>query len=310
MPKSQPLVTFITVNFNQLELTCEMFDSLRKISYDNFEVILVDNASKVNPEAHVRKYYPEVKVIVSDENLGFAGGNNLAIPYCSGEYLFFINNDTELVVDVVQDLLAVFDKVPNLGMVSPKLCYFPEDTDNQQIIQYVGTTPVSNITGRNKTIGTMELDKGQYTELKPTPYAHGAAMMMPRKVLDEVGMMSEKFFLYYEELDWCERIRRAGYEIYVEPNTLIYHKESVSVGKMSAFKTYYLTRNRILFMRRNRTKMQLMFFYLFLITVTIPKNVILYAIKGDWDHLNSFWKGIWWNVQHTETTEKKTLIPA
>ena len=128
--------------------------------------------------------------------------------------------------------------------------------------------------------------------------------MIPKKVIELTGPMDELFFLYYEELDWSERIKKAGFEVYVEPNALVFHKESVSVGKLSTLKTYYLNRNRILFMRRNKNLFQFTFFLLFLALATIPKNTIVFIIKGQWDHLKAFYKAISWNLSHPKKSKK------
>lgn len=305
MDSNQPLVSIITVNFNQLDITCALFDSIRRNSYKNVEVILVDNASRENPEQYISVNYPEVKFLRSEKNLGFAGGNNLALPEVSGEYLFFVNNDAELTDNCIEILLAQFEKNPKLGIISPRLCYYPSDeTDHKQLIQFVGCTPVNNFTARNKTIGILEEDKGQYTTPKAIPYIHGAAMMIPTEVIKKTGPMDEMFFLYYEELDWSERIKKAGYEVYVEPNALVFHKESVSVGKLSTLKTYYLNRNRILFMRRNKNPLQVLLFSLFLVFATIPKNTIVFILKGQWDHLQAFYKAIFWNLSHPKHSSK------
>ena len=310
MADQYPLISIITVNFNQLTVTCEMLDSLQNLDYPNLEIIVVDNHSTTNPSKHLSQYYPNVKCIISRKNLGFAGGNNLGIAQAKGDYLFFVNNDTELTKGMLTPLLNLFAKVENLGVVCPKICYYPERDDVKDIIQYMGATPVNNYTARNAIIGEREFDEGQYQGARPTPYAHGAAMMVSKRVIDKVGMMPEDFFLYYEELDWCEQIRRAGFEIYVEPQSKIYHKESISVGKANPFKTYYLTRNRILFMRRNRTKAELALFTLFLVFVTIPKNVISYFVRGEFQHLQAFVKGVWWHVNQNYRKRQGELFPA
>jgi len=305
MNSSKPLVTIITVNYNQLEITCALFDSIRRNSYKNIEVILVDNASKENPHQYVTEHYPEVISLRSEKNLGFAGGNNLALPHVNGEYLFFVNNDAELTDNCIELLLSQFQKNPKLGIISPMLCYYPsEETNHKKIVQFAGSTPVNNFTARNKTIGNLEEDKGQYTTPKPIPYIHGAAMMIPAKVMEVTGPMDEMFFLYYEELDWSERIRNAGFEVYVEPNALVYHKESVSVGKLSTLKTYYLNRNRILFMRRNKSGIQTILFCIFFGIATFPKNAIMFAVKGQWDHLKAFCRAITWNITHEKKSPK------
>jgi len=290
--KKNALVSIITVNYNQADVTCQMLESLKKLTYPNIEVIVVDNGSNEDPTDKIRNAFPSTKIIVSKQNLGFAGGNNLGIVVSKGEYLFFVNNDTELTTDIIENLLAAFKKNIKIGVASPKIYYY----DQPKMIQYAGYTPINPCTARNSTIGQFEIDNGQYNLPHPTPYAHGAAMMVSREAINKGGMMPECFFLYYEEFDWCEKIRNAGFEIYYQPEATIYHKESVSVGKLSSMKTYYLTRNRILFMRRNASAFSLMLFTFFLIVVTIPRNLFMFCIKGEFDKVHSFARGVLWNL--------------
>ncbi|MDZ7845886.1 MAG: hypothetical protein U5L96_03410 [Owenweeksia sp.] len=127
---------------------------------------------------------------------------------------------------------------------------------------------------RNQTRGWMEEDKGQYDQIAPTAYIHGAAMMISKKVLEEVGPMYEDYFLYYEELDWSERIRKAGYELLYRGHAKVYHKESVSTGVNSPLKLYYLNRNRLLFARRNFPPLNRLacYSYYFFAVVRLPKK--------------------------------------
>lgn len=306
---SPPLVTIITVNFNQTDATCDLLDSIRRQEYRNVEIFVVDNGSRENPAAIFETNYPEMQFIRSERNLGFAGGNNLASKKAKGDFLFFVNNDAELTEGCIERLLALFERVPDLGIVSPLICYAPslerverpdkgrdyKNDKKKDVVQYAGMTRVNPFTGRNRTIGNKEPDKGQFAEPQPTAYAHGAAMMIPRRVLEQVGPMDEDFFLYYEELDWCERIRRAGYSVWLEPRARVYHKESLTMQKLGALKTYYLNRNRVWFMRRNYGGWRHVVFYVFLFVVTIPKNVLLYLFRGEMDNLKAFLRGIWWN---------------
>lgn len=289
-----PLVSIITVNYNQADVTCAMLESMKRLTYQQIEVIVVDNASKENPTAKIKTVYPDAHIILSKENLGFAGGNNLGIKAAKGDYLFFVNNDTELTPDLITHLLEPFSTMKDMGVVCPKIYYF----DQPDMIQYAGYTPINPFTARNSTIGQFETDKGQYNTGGPTPYAHGAAMLVSRKAIEKAGLMPDFYFLYYEELDWCEQIRRAGFEIYYEPKATIYHKESISVGKFSPLKIYYITRNRILFMRRNARTLHLALFTLFLTFVTIPKNLLVYALKGEFTLAHSFIRGVAWNLRN------------
>jgi GT2 family glycosyltransferase len=294
-----PLISIITVNYNGLDMTIDLLKSIDNQSYKNIEIFVVDNASNEDPAAFFQKNYSQVKYIRSEKNLGFAGGNNLAVKVAKGNFLFFINNDAEITEGCLQKLVALFAEKPKLGIVSPLLLYFNESKgSDKDLIQYAGTTRVHSVTARNRTLGEKEWDNGQFNTATETAYAHGAAMMIKRQVVDNVGLMFEDFFLYYEELDWCERIRKAGYDIYVEPRARVYHKESASVGQMSTLKTFYINRNRIYFMRRNFGGINLLLFSLFLVFITIPKNVLMFLLRGQVDHAKVFLKAVWWNVTH------------
>jgi GT2 family glycosyltransferase len=296
----EPLVSIITINYNQLQYTLELLESLRHTNYKNIEVIVVDNASKENPKAEINEKYPEVKVVVSDENLGFAGGNNLGIKASSGKYLFFLNNDTEVDANTFGPLVNLFETRKDAGIASPKILYF----NSGDTIQYVGCSKINPYTGRNHREGFKEKDRGQFDSLRVTDLAHGAAMMVPRSVVDKVGLMPELFFLYYEELDWCETIKNAGFKIYVVPEAKIYHKESMSVGKNSTLKTYYMTRNRLLFMRRHTSGVTKVSWMLFFLLFSIPKNSLSFALKSETEHLRAFWKGFMWNMTHSSNGKK------
>lgn len=305
MKKNQPLVSIITVNYNQLQVTLDMLESVFQCGYSNIEAIVVDNGSVFDASENIREQFPKVKYIRSKHNLGFAGGNNLGLRNCSGDYVFLLNNDAILPKGALERLVDFAMSRPKLGAVSPLICYFNDVGEKQDLIQYAGTTFVHPLTARNKTIGEKTLDFGQFDHPRPTAYAHGAAMLIPKTVIEKVGLMPEEFFLYYEELDWCEKMRRMGFEIMVEPRAKVYHKESLSIGQASPLKTYYLNRNRILFMRRNRKWWQFAFFCLFLCAVTIPKNAVSFLIRKDYPNLRAFFRAIKWNAVSIVTKESK-----
>ena len=293
---NNPLVSMIILNFNQIKVTCEFIESTKKLTYRNFEIILVDNASNENPTKLIQENYPFVKLIVNETNLGFTGGNNVGIEAAKGDYIFVVNNDTEVTENLLEELLKPFGSDPSVGVVSPKIRYF----HHPDTLQYAGFTEINPITGRNKSIGDKEVDTGQYEKAGYTAYAHGAAMLLKREVIEKVGALADNFFIYYEELDWSARIRRAGYRIYYQPSALIYHKESITMGKESALKAYYHNRNRILFMRRNSTGFQFSLFFVFLVIAIIPKTILKYTFKGQFEHLKSLFRGILCNLSHSK----------
>jgi GT2 family glycosyltransferase len=286
-----PLVSIISINYNQARVTCELIESLKKVHYPKIEIIIVDNASSEDPSSIAA--YPEVQLLRSNSNLGFSGGNNLGIRAAKGSYLLFLNNDTEVEPDFLEPLVTLMESNKAIGMVTPKIVYF-----GTNIIQYAGSHSINPFTGRGKKIGSMEVDNGQYNDVRETSLGHGAALMVSRKLIQSIGLMPELFFLYYEEHDWCEKAKRAGFKIYYSGVTKIYHKESMSVGKNSILKTYYMNRNRVVFMRRNVFGVKRLISLLFYFFISVPKNTIKFISKGEFDHLKALYKALAWNLTH------------
>jgi len=291
---SYPLVSIVTVNFNGSEDTCELIESLRLISYPNFEIIVVDNHSENDNPRIIKERFPSVVLYESNINMGFAGGNNLGIMRARGEYILLLNNDTIVDKGFLEPLVAKMQQDPSIGCVSSKLRFYYD----RSVIQFAGYTPIDHRTMRSFAIGYREKDKGQHDADTITPYAHGAAMMVSMKVIREIGIMSYIFFLYYEEADWSYRIKKAGYTIWYVHNSLVYHKESVSVGKLSASKVYYQNRNRIVFMRRNVEGKDFYIGILYQLAVAIPKNALKYLVKGRTTYFYAYLRAIGWHLKN------------
>jgi GT2 family glycosyltransferase len=291
-------VSVVTVNFNQPQVTEELLRSI-SIASPPLQLIVVDNGSKTDHTAGWRTKYPAVEFIRSEKNLGFAGGNNLGIKQATGEYIFLVNNDTEFTAGLIEKLVEVMEHHPEAGMVSPKVKYYA----NKDLIQYAGYTPINYYTCRNNCIGKGEKDDGKYDNSPTqTAYCHGSAMMIRKTAIEKAGMMNESFFLYYEELDWCERIKRAGYQSWVCTDAVIYHKESISVGKKSKLKEYFMNRNRILFMRRNAPVLNRAIFYAYFGLLVVPRNVLAYVKDKNYDFIPTLFKAIWWNFAHSKNS--------
>ncbi len=142
------------------------------------------------------------------------------------------------------------------------------------------------------------VDSGQFDQDTTTNFVHGAAMMIPIEVVRKVGLMAEIYFLYYEELDWGARIRAAGYELWYVHNSTVMHKESISTGRLTPFKTYYMNRARILYLRRNVKGFQFLVAFLYQTFISIPKNAATFMIKKQRGHFYAYIKAILWNVKH------------
>ncbi len=304
--QNKPLVSLISINYNQSAITLDMLRSLRDVSYENIEIIVVDNASPDDDPDVIKKEFPEVTLIKSKKNLGFAGGNNIGIRASKGDYILLLNNDTEVPPHFLEPLVDLLESNPEIGMVSPKIKFHW----NPELIQYAGYTKMNPYTIRNSSIGYHQKDNEEFNTITETNAPHGAAVMIPRRVIEKVGMMTEVYFLYYEEHDWAEIVKRAGYKIYYQPQSFILHKESVSTGKDSPFKTYYLTRNRLIFTRRNLTGLTKLISICFQVLVSCPKNTLQYLLRGKMAHLKAFWKGIFWNITHSKSIKDNPKLIA
>ena len=278
-------LSIITVNYNGLKDTCALIESIP--FNENMEVIVVDNASKEDEASIILERYPQVNVIKSKTNLGFAGGNNLGIKTAKGKYLFLINNDTIFKEFNVHGLIQRLESSPDIGIVCPKIRF----AWGNNPIQFAGYTRLSKITVRNQAIGYGEEDLGQYDTPHPTPYAHGAAMLIKREAIEKIGLMPDCYFLYYEEIDWSMMFTHAGYEIWYEPSCTIYHKESQSTGQSSPLRTYYMTRNRLLLVKRNWQRIYKYLAYCYLTCIVAPRDIIKYLLKGKWNLSLAVFKG-------------------
>jgi hypothetical protein len=292
--ESMPLVSIVTINYNQSKITLELLNSLRNITYPNIEIIVVDNASPNDKPDILKTEHPDIMLIKSEKNIGFAGGNNLGVRVSKGDYLLFINNDTEVERGFLEPMVKLLENDRTIGMVSPKILFY----HSPDTIQYAGYYPMNPYTMRQNLVGYRQKDIGQYNETKETYAIHGAAMMVPRRVITQVGMMTEIYFLYYEEHDWCVRIKRAGYSVYYQPQSVVFHKESVSTGKESPLKIYYIARNRILYSRRNSKGLTRVINFIYFNLVSFPKSLVQYILQRRFDLVVPIFKAFTWNFFH------------
>jgi len=292
---SRPLVSIITINWNQAQVTNELLASLKNTSYTNYEIIVVDNASKGDDVRLILEAFPEIKLVRCDENLGFSGGNNAGISAADGKYILLLNNDTEVESGFLEPLVEHMESCPGTGIVSPKIYYY----DNVGMIQYAGSSGINPYTGRGNFIGHNQMDADVFNEAGVTAYSHGAAMLFSRELLNKIGPLDEQYFAYYEELDFCERARKAGYEIHYVPQSTVFHKESMSIGKANPFKVYLTTRNRLLFMRKNYKGIALWINLLFFTCLALPKNVSYYLARREFRFLFAFCRGFLWHFRNS-----------
>jgi GT2 family glycosyltransferase len=281
-----PKVSIILVQYNQQHLTKACLDSLSRITYPNYEIFVIDNGS-TNSSIEQMTHTPQIRWINSAINLGFAGGNNLALQQITEGHVLLLNNDTVVPAGFLEPLVATLINHPEAGIVSPKIKYF----NSNDIIQYAGTGEIHPFTCRGTTRGFQEKDRGQWDEEIPTGLAHGACMLISRNVLDRIGNLYEGYFLYYEEYDYCLRARQAGFQIYYNGLTHILHKASMTVGMESSLKCYQMARNRILFARRNFSAGQSLASVTYYYVLAMPKKILRELLALRFDNLLAVIKG-------------------
>jgi len=297
-----PLVSIVVVNYKNVPVTRDLLNSLRSVTYPSIEVIVVDNKSDDDIAETLPVEFPEIKLILSQKNLGYAGGNNLGIMASRGELILVINNDVEVAPGFLEPLAGVFRRFPLAGIVSPKIVYH-----DSHKIQYAGSTGINPWTGRGKKIAHLKDDDGTYDYTTETELIHGACMMFSRRFIVEAGLMPEIFFLYYEEHDWAQAAKRKGFKLYFAGASKIYHKASSTVGKESPLQTYHMTRNRLIYLRRNVANPAFIGSMLFFIFLSVPKNMMRYVMRGDMANSLAFVRGIVWHFGHNPVRINQTV---
>lgn len=294
-----PKISIVAVNYNGTEYTRQFLYAMRKVTYPNFDVWIVDNNSP-QPCHELQTEFPEANFIFSTQNLGFAGGNNLAIVKCQADIIGLVNNDTIPDPDFLNPIATLFQSDDKIGIVGAKMIYHSPP----QLIQFAGSKGFNYFTGRAFSIGNKHADSPVYQQNYPSQLAHGAGMFIHQKVFQQIGLMFEDYFLYYEELDFCERAKRAGFSIWFCGQSRILHLESMSTGKASKLKLYYLNRNRLLFLRRNATGLKKYLSITWFLLLAFPKTLIQQLINRQWDKALALIQGLWWNIRYQIPKDK------
>ena len=205
-----------------------------------------------------------------------------------------LNNDTTVSSNFSRPIIEAFRKHPEVGVVASKIHF----SHSPGVIQYAGSSNMNPYTLTSFANGWGKMDQGQFDEPGYTALAHGAAMTVSRKAIEQVGLMAEHYFLYYEELDWCLQLQKAGYKTWFAPESLIFHKESMSTGKQSPLKEYFKTRNRLLLARRQFFGLQRVICITYLLLIANPFHLIKKLLKGQYSLAVAQLKGLLWHLSN------------
>jgi GT2 family glycosyltransferase len=274
-----PHVAIILLTWNQRQVTLECLDSLDKMEYapDRLEVIVADNGSTDGTCEAIRTGYPRVVLIENGENLGFAAGNNAGIEYAlrtSAQYIMLLNNDTVVVPDMLTRLIEIAEHDPGIGIVGPKMLYY----DTPDIIWCAGNQ-INWRNGDTRRLQANEHDHDEHDKPHEVDFITGCAICVRRQVIDQIGRLDPRFFIYYEETDWCVRAHAAGWGILYVPRARLYHKVSMTMGATSPATEYYMNRNVLLFLAKNRSGLAA-FWSVFLACMRNLLTVSAYTVKS------------------------------
>lgn len=243
-----PAVSIVVLNWNRREETLACLASVQQLRYPRFEVVVVDNASRDDSVAAIRARHPEATLIETGDNLGYTGGNNIALrraQAAGADYALLLNNDVEVAPDCLQLMIDAAESDPSIAMAGPTVYYY----ERPELIWSAGGV-IDWKHGVTRMAGVDEHDDGQFGDQpRPVDFVSGCALLIKLPVVQRIGLLDDRFFAYYEETEWCARAARHGYRTVHVPRARVWHKVLPHQRAESRTVRYYMTRNRLLFLK-------------------------------------------------------------
>jgi GT2 family glycosyltransferase len=306
---NRKLASVIILNFNGKEYLPKCLGSLKRQTYSETEVILVDNASIDGSVQYVQKNFPWVKIVQNSRNIGFAEGNDEGANYASGDYLVFLNYDTEVDSKWLERLIEAAETYPDVAVCGSKIL----DMERRDIIQEVGG--LCDAYGFSLSRGWGEIDRHQYKEIIETFYVSGASLLIKKKIAEKIGLFDPKYFFNQEDVDVCWRAHLVGYKVVVNPLSIIYHKGGGSAlgapgANIDKKKGKYLTSTwRRYFAERNILRTVLKNYSILTLAKLLPtfffmyfSEIVLYILTSRSDVAMTYLNALWWNARNIKDT--------
>lgn len=290
LPKN-PSVGVVILNYNGKYLTETCVRSVLASSYPLTTLFVVDNASTDGSVEHICKLFPDVQMVENSENLGCAGGRNIAYQKAFQQgykYILSLDNDTRIKSSMIEELVAVAESDPRIGVLGPKV-YADDDS---QTIQCAGgrITYTQNVCSER---GAGEIDRGQYDRIEDVDYVSGSGGMIRCEVFGRANFLDENFYLYaHEDTDFCMRVRQAGYRIVYVPEAVMWHKGGATIGGYSPRKKYVEAVNSAYFVRKYGTSIQQVK-YIFFAGFGLIYALIVQSLRGNHQAVFAKARGIW-----------------
>ena len=284
-----PPVTVIIVAWNQLEKTLACLETVDALDYPNDHTLLVDNGSEPPLSEAIAARFPGVETLRLPANRGFAGGYNAGLRHAlkaGGRYFLLLNNDTLLEPDALARLVAALEASADVGLATAKIYYAAEP----QRIWTVGAN--LNVFLDLKDGGAGQLDTGQWDAPRDVDFAPFCALLIRRETLEQVGLLDEAFFLYYEDMDYCRRARAAGWRIRLCPEARVLHDVSASSGgRDSPMERYWMAQSSGRYFRKHGRGPRLFLIIPFRLASALKMTARL-LLAGKPDALRAYWRGL------------------
>jgi len=303
-------ISVIILNYNGIKFLESCLKSLLNSTYEGFEIVIVDNSSKDSSVEYLEKNFShetKIKLLLLDKNYGYAIGNNMGYKNTNSdsEFIFFLNNDTEVEKDCIEKIVNKMEKDASIGAAQPKI----RSMRDRKKIDAVGG--MVDYYGRTWHRGFNENDYGQYNSVNETFYAQGAAIVVRRDVIKKIGLFDPSYFMYYEETDLCWRIWLSGYKVVVIPDAIVYHYGGGATtlndywGKY--FKFFHLRKNHIMTMLKNFSLSNI-FKYSLPFSTRMLITAIRWSLSGEKAKAMAYYNSFWWIISHTDLIIKRRLF--
>lgn len=264
-------ILVVILNYKSMQDTLACVESIEKSDYNSFDILVIDNKSPNDSFAFLRKHLPHIRLLETEKNLGYAGGNNVGLRIALEEgydAVLVLNNDTVVDPHCLSAFVKTSKEFPN-AVLGARLYQYQEP----ELLQHFGGI-WDKSRGKFRCVPQDGKDsKQEWNEVKKLDFLTGAALFIPSPILRKVGLFEESFFLYYEEIDWCTQVNKMGFSCLYCPGAKIWHKESASFENPRPPQMYFLTRNRLLYLQRNCSKGQFLFL---LITQHLYRAILLH----------------------------------
>ncbi|GBE20401.1 poly-beta-1,6-N-acetyl-D-glucosamine synthase [archaeon BMS3Abin17] len=280
-----PKVSILIINYNGGDKVIRCLNSVMKLDYPSYEIIVIDNGSSDGSQEKIKKEFSQIKLVENKENLGSVGAHNQGFKLAKGDFILGLDDDAVASPSLLKNLVKVALSNNKIGIVVPKIYYYSKPN----IFNSTGFF-LNPITGKMKDLGIGKEDKGQLDFQREIDYVPSSIILIKKEALKTAGGMNEDYFVYYEDSDWCLRVRNAGYKIVYTPNTKAWH-DCKTQGELSPFRVYHYTRGKTLFMKQSSTPLNKFLFILFHIFLYSPARIFSFILKGKFNLIKPYIQG-------------------